>query len=304
MSENTTKKPELGKWGCWRFFHQVPAIRPYLPQTTTLSLLSLKNYLAKYQAVYVKPSAGWGGRGITKVWRTQTGYSFVQERGSAVHCATVEEVYRRLKASARPGITYIVQRGIALAEINGRPYDIRLMMMRVHGKWEYVGMLVKVAGPNSVITNIARGKGYVVDVDTALKRSLGLGNAQIARLKQEMVALGYATCERFNDWKRYSQIGLDLAVDKNGKLWMIEENTGPAHSLFAKLKDKSIYNRIKQIAGSWRSKKRENKNAEDKKQVSTKRVSTKRGTNVKQKRGAKPTMPTISIGRPRIFLRR
>jgi hypothetical protein len=252
LSDLTSKKPELGKWGCWRFFHKVPAIRPYLPQTGTLTLPALRTYLANSQAVYVKPSAGFGGRGITKVWRTKTGYAFVQERGVPMRTATVEELYRRLRANARPNITYIVQRGITLAEINGRPYDIRLMMMRVHGKWQYVGMLAKVAGPNSVITNIGRGKGDVTDIDTALRRSLGLSDVQIERLKKEMIALGYQTCQRFDDWKRYYQIGLDLAVDKNGKLWMIEENTRPAHSLFAKLKDKSMYNRIKQVVSIWR----------------------------------------------------
>ncbi|MBL0385178.1 YheC/YheD family protein [Tumebacillus sp. ITR2] len=251
------RKPELGKWGCWRFFAQVPQIKKYLPETAVLTQVSLQKFLGKYSSVYVKPSAGWGGRGITKVWkREDSGYSFVVERGKAVHSKTISELYRQLRARQRPGITYIVQRGIQLAKINERPYDIRLMMMRVHGKWEYVGMLAKVAGPNSVITNVARGKGYVSDIDTALKKSLGLSETQRAKLKKEMVTLAHRTVNRFEDWKHYSQIGLDLAVDTSGRLWMIEENTGPAHSLFAKLRDPRMYRRIKEITRIWRKARR------------------------------------------------
>ncbi|KEO84926.1 YheC/YheD family protein [Tumebacillus flagellatus] len=247
------RKPELGKWGCWRFFAKVPEIRKYLPSTAVLTESSLRRYLEKYGSVYVKPSAGWGGRGITKVWkRADGGYAFVVERGKAVHSDTMAQLYRKLHRRQRPGIVYIVQQGIQLAKIDGRAYDIRLMMMRVHGRWEYVGMLAKVAGKNSVITNVARGQGYVADIDTALRKSLGLSEKKRSALKKEMIALGHRTVKRFEDWKHYSQIGLDLAVDVNGRLWMIEENTGPAHSLFAKLKDQRMYRRIKEITGIWK----------------------------------------------------
>jgi hypothetical protein len=60
--------------------------------------------------------------------------------------------------------------------------------------------------------------------------------------------------KRFNDYNYYWNLGLDLAVDKSGKLWMIEENTGPALYLFAKLKDKTMYRNIMRIVASRRRK--------------------------------------------------
>jgi hypothetical protein len=38
-----------------------------------------------------------------------------------------------------------------------------------------------------------------------------------------------------------------MGVDTTGKLWIIEENTGPGWALFRKLKDRSMYNKIKSI---------------------------------------------------------
>lgn len=257
--QNTVRKPrpELGKWSLWRFFAAVPAIRKYLPSTSILTLASLNKYLNHYGSVYVKPSAGWGGRGITKVWKRpgNVGYAYVIERGIPVYCKTVNEVYTKLRAKHRKDIIYIVQQAIQLAKINGRPFDIRVMMMRVYGKWECAGMLAKVAGPGSVITNLARGKGYVTDIDSALQQSMQLTEQQRTKLKNEMIRLGHLTAKRFEDWNRYSQIGLDLAVDAKGRLWIIEENTGPAHSLFAKLKDQTAYRRIRQIVAIWQKSK-------------------------------------------------
>ncbi len=236
----------MGKWGLWKFFSSVRSIRPFLPPTTLLTRSSLAAYLANYKAVYIKPTGGCQGRGVIRAWKTDSGYSFVRERGAPVACPSIDDLYRKIKPGGR---SYIVQKAIRLAEVAGRPFDIRLMMMRgPDGKWQYVGMVAKVAGPGSVITNLGRGKGYVTEVETALRRSLGLRPQAIEAVKQQMIRLGYDTCRRFDDYKRYWQIGLDLAVDKRGNVWMIEENTGPAHFLFAKLRDKSTYRKIRQFA--------------------------------------------------------
>lgn len=256
MSNIKPRRPEMGKWLLWRFFASRPAIRPYLPATTIMTKSTLGSYLHKYKTVYVKPAAGQQGKGIIRAWESGDRYLFVKERGKAFSTSSLDILYRKIKPS---GITsvYIVQQAIHLAEVKNRPFDIRLMMMRnASGKWEYAGMLAKVAGPDSVITNLRRGGGYVTEVETALKCSLGLSQDKIDRLKREMITLGHATCARFDDYKRYWQIGLDLAVDKNGRLWMIEENTGPAHSLFAKLKNKSMYRKIREFTALRRKNKK------------------------------------------------
>ncbi|WP_420869612.1 YheC/YheD family protein [Cohnella ginsengisoli] len=46
---------------------------------------------------------------------------------------------------------------------------------------------------------------------------------------------------------------MDYGIDRSGKVWLIEVNFDyPSHTLFAKLKDRSAYRRIKSIAASWR----------------------------------------------------
>ncbi|WCK55543.1 YheC/YheD family protein [Aneurinibacillus sp. Ricciae_BoGa-3] len=245
MADKKQRKREMGKWGLWNFFASEEDIRVYLPELDLFNRSTLESYLSNYSVVFIKPDYGWGGQGIIKAWKTGNGYSFVRIRGKAISCETLDSLYMRINKFCMADKRYVIQQGIEVAEINQRPFDIRLMMMRENRKWQYIGMLAKVAGESSVITNVARGKGYVTDINYALKQSLELGNEQIEELKEEAKLLAYKTCYKFDEYKAYWQIGLDLAVDKYRILWMIEENTGPAQSLFAKLKDKSMYNKMR-----------------------------------------------------------
>ncbi|WP_107725747.1 YheC/YheD family protein [Desmospora activa] len=40
------------------------------------------------------------------------------------------------------------------------------------------------------------------------------------------------------------ELGVDIAVDQKGKLWILEVNTSPACSTFRLLRDKTMYRRI------------------------------------------------------------
>jgi hypothetical protein len=241
------------KWSLHKFFSRSPVIRSYLPPTSLYQRSSLTEYLNKYQCVYVKPSNKHMGQGILKVWKTEDGYRFVKERGKSVNASTIDELYQEINrhsVSAR----YVIQKGIDLAEVNGRPFDIRVMMMRNgRGSWQYAGMLAKVAGAGSIITNVARGGGYVMKVSQALKQSKSIEPNRIRTVIRDMIRLSYQVCRHFNKYKYSSQIGIDYAVDKKGRLSIIEVNFDfPSHGLFAKLPDKTYFRTIKRLANQYR----------------------------------------------------
>jgi uncharacterized circularly permuted ATP-grasp superfamily protein len=200
------------------------------------------------------------GKGIMKVWKTQGGYEFVVERGQSVHASTLDELYQKINQHS-VAARCVIQKGIDLAEIEGRPFDIRVMMMRNGlGKWQYAGMLAKVAGPTSVITNVARGGGYVTKVDRALIRSNAIEPNQVRPFIRDMIRLSYEVCRHFNRYKYSSQIGIDYAVDKKGHLSIIEVNFDfPSHGLFAKLSDQTYYRTIRRLAFQYRNRTRRRK---------------------------------------------
>jgi uncharacterized circularly permuted ATP-grasp superfamily protein len=235
-----------GKWGLHTFYARDPRVARYLPETRLLTRLSLRAMLNRYGSVYVKPNLEHMGKGVMKVWKNAEGYRAVKVKGQARPMPTMEAIVPHVMRLAG-GKPHIVQRTIPLATLGGRAYDIRVMMMRDGtDKWRYSGMLAKVAGPTSIITNVLRGGGYATTVPHALRRSVPLDGTARQRLERQLVDVSYDICRRFNRYKYSSQIGIDYGVDRSGKLWVIEVNYDfPSHALFARLSDKTMYRLIK-----------------------------------------------------------
>ena len=239
----------MGKIRFHRMFRKVPQLKPYLPHTAYCTEHRLAAFLDRYPAVYIKPDGGERGIGVVKAWKCGSAIYYVKEKGEPRTAGSVQELFRKLKLK-RP---HIVQQAIDLARIGGRPYDIRLMMMRDRSKrWTCIGMAAKVAGTKSVVTNVARGGGYVLPIDKALQLSLGLSGLEAAEKKNEMIRFA-EQCTQVYSKSRYGwQLGYDLAVDREGKVWFIEINSAPAHSLF--LKEPKAYRTIKRLAAMHRKK--------------------------------------------------
>lgn len=238
----------LAKWKMHRFYSKHREISRYLPPTTLLTERSLVNYVRQYGSVYIKANTIHTGRGIVKAWRVRDGYDFIRVRGKVQHAPSASHLVDKVKEIDHKEL-FIVQKGIDLATIDGRPYDIRVMMMRDGARqWQFAGMLAKVHGPGSIVSNVRRGGGYVLSVENALTKS-NFNHAQVRRVKHELIQLSRKIITYSEKYPFYSfQSGIDLAVDKAGRLWIVEVNLhNPSHGLFKQLKDKTYYNRVRKL---------------------------------------------------------
>jgi hypothetical protein len=249
------------KWNLHKFYYRDAFIREFLPETALLNQVTLQHFMDKYSSVYIKPDTRHGGNGVILARKSENGFSLTAIKGKKAEnesdIKTLEELYSKIVIRAIDD-KYIIQQAIPLADINGRPYDIRSMMMRKPGGvWRYYGYFAKVAGPVTIITNVGRSGGYVITVEEALRKSLGLTPAQIEQKKQSMLDLSYKISNRFNKYKATTtQIGIDFALDEIGNIWIIEVNFDlPNHSgnAFGKLPDKTNYRRIKKMKEFLRS---------------------------------------------------
>ena len=243
------------KWRLHQHYSRSSSLRAYLPPTAILSRKSLARYLSRYRSVYVKPDREHMGRGVTRVWKEGGRFSIVRVKGKVRRAASIGDVYRYIRQKSGNS-RYIVQKTIPLAKVNGRRFDIRVMMMRNgSGSWEYAGMLAKVAGKGSIITNVRRGGGYAVKVGTALAPFLSASKRDA--VQKRLVQLSYRICRHFDRFKRSSQIGVDFGVDRTGRIYLIEVNYDyPSHGLFLRLKDKTYYRKIKRLAAAYKRRKR------------------------------------------------
>lgn len=258
------RKPEMGKWLLYQFFRRNAEIARYLPETRKYTHDVLKTMLQRYRMVYVKPVAGSQGKGIMKVWYDGDKGVFVQHTIRARRrFSDVASALRHIDG-LRGGKMYIVQRGIHLAQIDGRPIDIRVMMQREKpgGAWRYSGMLAKVAGGGSVVTNTALSGGRVMDVDKALMTALNWNRVRALRTVKRLEQLGHVWARHFDSYQRYRELGFDVAIDCGGRIWLLEQNTAPSHALFARNKQNLVpYRRIQYRWGVFQHALKANKRA-------------------------------------------
>lgn len=220
----------------------------YLPPTNKLGRESLMAYLERYKTVYVKPVYGSFGNNILKVTKENAGYRVQQER--RVEQVAPERIAARVLRHAR-NRPFLIQKGVTLLMNNGHPVDFRLLLLKPGDKWLIMGIMGKVAGGNRIVTNYNHG-GRPISFGEALQAT-GWSMEKKKRIQAEMSEIGKAAAVTFSSRYKYCRrMGIDFALDTDGRLWILEVNTNPFYELFRHHPNKNLYGLIdrymKQIA--------------------------------------------------------
>lgn len=250
--KNYASRTIRGKLKVCRYLQADGALRQYVPKTVSFNRANLETMAAGHSTVYVKPDVGSLGMGIFKLKRHNSGYTLKEITGKRQKSRTYSSVggaYNRI-AAMKSG-PMIIQQGIGLATVNNRPYDIRVMVQRKPGgAWTVTGHMVKVGAAGKIVTNYYQG-GTIYTIGK-LHRQLGLSESEGAQrtAKLSSVALQMA---KLLSRKRSGmhEMGIDLAIDHSGRIWVLEVNSN--HPQFHPLKtlDRSAYNKMKEYARSY-----------------------------------------------------
>lgn len=248
------------KLGKTRFLLDHGEYESFIPETAAMSKNSLKRMLGKYGMVYVKPNNGTGGFGVMRVNRVKAGSRFrygYHLGNQAAEFPTYEALFQSMSRKMGKR-THLVQKGIHMLKVRGRPFDIRVMVQKNEkGKWEQTGMIGRLAHPKKAVTNFHSG-GTPLPVGELLKPHLeSNGRRQlIQRLKD--LGVGIAASMEIG-FPYLKEVGVDVGLDQNSKPWVFEVNTRPDPFIFRRLRNKSVFYRVFRLSklhGRFRGKKR------------------------------------------------
>ncbi|CAK4824486.1 unnamed protein product [Aphanomyces euteiches] len=122
-----------------------------------------------------------------------------------------------------------------MLRFQGRPFDFRVMIQKnPNGKWETTGIAGRVAHPSKAVTNGSQG-GTIYPAGSLIKPALIQTLGHIAHLTAVQFSLKYPLM---------NELGIDIAVDRHRKPWILEVNTRPDPCPFTKLADKRSINKI------------------------------------------------------------
>ena len=198
-------------------------VAAHIPQTRLYSADSLRSMLHQFGMVVIKPLRGGGGDGVIKVTYAGGVYAYTYMSRTRTF-SSFEAMFRSLNR-VKVGRKYMIQQGIHLARIAGRPIDYRVKVVKENGVWVYRSMVGRLARPGLFVTNLCKG-GTMLSARAGLSRSLGRKIA--ASKKREMRTLTNMSIQILEArFPGIGQLGFDYGVDRNGKIWIFEVNTRP-----------------------------------------------------------------------------
>lgn len=200
-----------------------PSIAPHIPVTRTFTEKNLRSMLDTHQMVVVKPVVGAGGHGVMKVTRSGDSYSYTyysQTKRFASFSALIGALNKQ-----RKGRAYLIQKGIYLATVDGRPIDYRVKYVKTENGWVIRAMVGRIARKGLFVTNLCRG-GSLVTAANGISRSLSSTLVEEKKQKmRELTALSTDVLE--SKYPGFAQLGFDYGIDKQGRIWIFEVNTKP-----------------------------------------------------------------------------
>ncbi|BBH21656.1 hypothetical protein Back11_30010 [Paenibacillus baekrokdamisoli] len=212
------------KWAKTAVLLSHSQIAPHIPPTRMFTKANMRSMLHAHGMVVIKPVCGAGGHGVIKVSHEGSGYKYTYYARTK-HFTGFDACYQSLNAM-RNGRRYMIQKGIRLATIQGRPIDYRVKHVKqAGGRWAITAIVGRLAKPGLFVTNLCRG-GTRMSGSEGIRRSLSA--AAVSSKKQQMRTLTKLSTQMLqNKFPGIGQLGFDFGIDQSGKLWIFEVNTRP-----------------------------------------------------------------------------
>ncbi|WP_164491857.1 YheC/YheD family protein [Staphylospora marina] len=222
-----------------------PSLRRHIPETCWYRPEALGDMLSRHGFVFLKPDKGGGGGGAIRLRILGSGDV---ELKTLKHTRVLKpgDSIRRVEQCMIPGKRYIIQQGIRLATVKGRPFDIRVHLQKVKGEWLVLGMCAKVAAPGKIVTNHCKG-GQPMEPEEAVRMASG-SSFRAREVTDELHACSLDIAKTLNhSFKGIRELGIDAGLDENFLIWIFEVNTRPDFKMFRYLKDRSVWRKIRDM---------------------------------------------------------
>jgi hypothetical protein len=116
----------------------------------------------------------------------------------------------------------IVQEGISLAQIQEKPFDMRVLAHKnIRGEWIISTISFRIASPEAVVTNVSSGASEII---AAPGEKLPHPNLSWENINNFCYKTLLALESSFGN---LGEVGLDVGLSSSGTLWIFEANSKP-----------------------------------------------------------------------------
>lgn len=220
----------LNKTEVFRALKNVPMLRKYLPESYALrNFTILQSMCRRHAVVFIKPILGSLGKGILRISRRSDGGLVCQSanvKGNIQTFSSTAKLYASLTGKMKVR-RYQIQQGLNLITIGSRPVDFRALVQKnQNSQWEVTSIVARIAGNHHFVSNLARG-GSLSPVSEALSKAKVPSPRTVhARLRKAAVDIAKGIEDKIP--QNFGELGVDLAIDKRSRIWLLEVNSKPS----------------------------------------------------------------------------
>jgi hypothetical protein len=240
----------FNKWEMYKWFKEVPQLRNYLPDTVLYKTpQDMEDFLDIHEKMYVKPVNGSMGLGVFKVSKIAGKFKVeFDEEGTSQQLllSNIFDLADFFKSQFKDK-KYILQKAIKMLSNKGQSIDFRIAMVKNEaGVWKEMIMVAKYGKSGSVVTNIKAG-GSAELAEVTLKKMFHLSDEEVFQWRKEMSMLALQAVEHLERFGVHcGNLGIDLAIDVEKKLWIIEiNNLNPDPLIALDVNSRQIFYQIK-----------------------------------------------------------
>ena len=220
------KTRSISKYKAYLALNSSKQTKLLVPDTALLNKTTLEEYLEKYSFCYIKPDFGRNGRYVYRLQKSKKGY-LCKAGGSKVKSLLFPHAKILFSFIKKHKRNFIIQQGITLSRLAIFPFDLRVLMQKNSTQdWLLSAVNFRIAQPGAIVTNFAQGANDELVVPGEKLPYPGLTWDELNRFCLNVILV----IDKF--FGPLGEIGLDVALDHNGKLWLLEVNTRPSSTAY------------------------------------------------------------------------
>ncbi|MGE7954181.1 YheC/YheD family protein [Lysinibacillus xylanilyticus] len=217
------------KWNVMERLREAKKFDKYLiPTKIVKSADSFHKFMTTYKKVVFKPIDGRKGKGIYFI--SQAGSTNFEVRKDSEKSLYSKPQLDKLLADQLSTGTFIMQPYIQSVTKSGQVYDFRLHVQKNgEGKWIITTIYPRIAPNGSIIPNINNG-GFTNYLDPFLEQEFEEDGYNIRRMLEHFslsLAHHLDDIQIVQFGEVIDEIGIDIGLDENQKIWMYEVNWRP-----------------------------------------------------------------------------
>jgi len=229
-----------GKWEVYEILARNSLYARHLPKTEKYkNHIQLFTWLRSFPIV-LKPIGGSHGAGVIKITKENNNYIVIgrnlynqkitfkfQDKQKFINW--VNQFIGRKR--------FIIQQYLDLFTSNEQPYDVRVLVQKdQNGAWDITGMSARLGDKDNITSNL-HGGGRVEQLSSLLEKEFDHNKANIIINEINRLVLSIPSFLESNHGNLF-ELGIDIGIDRQGRVWVIEVNSKPGRKVFSLLNDK------------------------------------------------------------------